>query len=743
MKRFCIAIFTTIHCITWLTAQDISKDTIQIEEVTVSALRSQTGVTRFGAVENGQIYAGKKNDIVLLSRAHANLVTNNARQIFAKVPGIMVWENDGSGTQLGVATRGLSPNRSWEFNVRQNGYDITPDIFGYPEAYYTPPMEALDRIEVIRGAASLQYGPQFGGLLNMRIKQAPTDRKFMFETSNTVGSYGLFSTFNAIGGTVGKFNYYGFVNHRFADGWRQNSEYQVTNGFVRLGYKFNDKLEASVEGTYFTYENQQPGGLTDAQLNENPRQSVRARNWFNAPWFVGNATLRYTPSANFEATLRVSHIESERNSVGFVRAITIPDTLNESLGTFNPRQVDRDLYSNWSAELRTLTKYNLFGQQHALAAGARWYTCDTDRLQLGIGTTGNDYDLAVVNDLFPRDLQYTTNNQAFFAENLFQLTDNLSITPGVRVEFIQNDAQGRINIANGNPVNIAPQEGNRTVVLAGVGAEWKAFSTAAFYANFTQAFRPVLFSDLTPGATTDVIDENLQDSKGYNLDFGFRGAVDGWMTFDVSVFQLFYDNRVGTLAQIGADNRPFNLRTNVGASLSRGVEAYAEIDVIRLLAKGNRLRQTALSVFGSLSFLNAEYDDFQVISYNSQTQSLSETNLDGKKVEYAPDYIHRIGATFTHKNVSLSYQHSFTGEVFADAANTVAPSANGQVGLIPAYDIADLNLRLSFLKNYAIRAGVNNLYDATYATRRAGGYPGPGLMPGDGRTWYVSVGAKF
>lgn len=724
-------------------AQEAIHDTLELKEVTVSALRLQTGLEHFEGVENGQIYAGKKNEIILLEHTPANAVTNNARQIFAKVPGVMVWESDGSGTQLGIATRGLSPNRSWEFNMRQNGYDIAPDVFGYPEAYYTPPMEALERIEVIRGAASLQYGPQFGGLLNMRIKQAPTDQKFSFETSNTAGSYGLFSTFNAIGGTVGKFNYYGYINHRFADGWRENSEYKVTNGFVRLGYRFNDKLQASVEGTYYTYENQQPGGLTDAQLQGNPQQSFRSRNWFNAPWFVGNVTLQFTPSANFEATLRISHIDSERNSVGFIRAINIRDTLNEKLGTFNPRQVDRDFYSNWSAELRTLTKYNLFGKQHALAAGARWYTCETDRNQLGVGTTATDFNLTVANSVFPRDLQYTTNNQALFAENLFQITERLSITPGIRVELIQNQARGRTNISNGNAVNIAPQERNRTVVLAGVGAEWKVLPTAGFYGNFTQAFRPVLFSDLTQAATTDVIDENLEDAKGYNLDLGFRGKVAGWLTFDASVFQLFYNNRIGTLAQLDANNKSFNLRTNVGASLSRGVEAYAEVDVLRLLTDGTKFHQTALFLFSSLSWINAEYDDFRVISYNSQTQSLTETNLNGKKVEYAPDYIHRIGATFTHRNVSLSYQHSFTGEVFADAANTTTPSANGQVGLIPAYDVADLNLRVNFLKNYAIRAGVNNLFDEIYATRRAGGYPGPGLLPSDGRTWYVSVGAKF
>ncbi|MDZ7897150.1 MAG: hypothetical protein U5N85_03865 [Arcicella sp.] len=105
------------------------------------------------------------------------------------------------GFNWGVASRGLSPNRSWEFNVRMNSYDITSDPMGYPEAYYTPPMEVVDRIEIVRGASFLQYGPQFGGLMNFVMREPDISTRFTFESQNTTGSNGLFSIFNYIGGT--------------------------------------------------------------------------------------------------------------------------------------------------------------------------------------------------------------------------------------------------------------------------------------------------------------------------------------------------------------------------------------------------------------------------------------------------------------------------------------------------------------------------------------------------------------
>jgi Fe(3+) dicitrate transport protein len=46
-------------------------------------------------------------------------------------------------------------------------------------------------------------------------------------------------------------------------------------------------------------------------------------------------------------------------------------------------------------------------------------------------------------------------------------------------------------------------------------------------------------------------------------------------------------------------------------------------------------------------------------------------------------------------------------------------------------------------KKFELKSGVNNVFNKTYFTRRAGGYPGPGLLPGDGRTFFVSLGGRF
>ncbi len=194
----------------------------ELQPVNVSGKSGQNQVyNRLKNIDGVAIYAAKKSEIIEPQKLTANLSANNARQVFARVAGINVWESDAAGLQLGVAARGLSPNRTSNFNTRQNGYDIAADALGYPESYYAPPMQAIQRIEIVRGAASLQYGTQFGGMLNLKLKKGNPHKKWSGKTVNTYNSQGFFNTYNELGGQNGKLNYYGFSNFRQGSGFRE------------------------------------------------------------------------------------------------------------------------------------------------------------------------------------------------------------------------------------------------------------------------------------------------------------------------------------------------------------------------------------------------------------------------------------------------------------------------------------------------------------------------------------------
>jgi len=692
--------------------------------------RSLGVIERLPDIRDNVIYAGKKTEVIRMDRINADLSKNSTRQVFAKVPGISIWENDCSGIQVGVASRGLSPNRSWEFNVRQNGYDISSEIFGYPEAYYTPPMEALEKIEVVRGAASLQYGPQFGGLLNFQIKRGNPDKPISFETHQTVGSYGLFNTYNAIGGTYKRFSYYAFLHHRTAEGWRNNSRYNIYAGYLSVNYQLTNKINIRAEYTRMDYESQQPGGLTNAMFDENHRQSLRKRNWFGTPWNVASLLVEYdiSPSVNFQvksfATL------GERNSVGFTRAVTVKDTINPLTLQYDPRQVDRDHYENYGTEARISVQYELLGMENVIAGGVRAYRGSTIRNQLGTGTTGNDFDLTLTNPQYGRSLDFGTINYAAFAENIFQIGKRLKVVPGVRFDYIENTAEGYINTTGTG--EIPPNKTTRNLLLFGVGSEFAITERTYFYGNYSLAYRPVTFAELTPSATTEVIDPNLKDASGFNADFGYRGTVKNFLNFDVGVFYLHYDNRIGTITQDGV---PF--RTNIGTSVSKGIESYIEINPVKIFINDSRFG--CISVFASNSFIDAQYVKWN----NPAIANDPARSIEGKRVENAPRYIHRFGATYNLQGLSATFQVSSVGDVFTDAANTIEPNATATIGKLSGYTVMDASLSFNLMEHYMVKAGINNITDEKYATRRAGGYPGPGILPGSARTVFVSVGASF
>lgn len=712
---------------------ELEEETYTLKNIQVVASRGVRGNEHLAEVDGYSINATKKNELIVIGNLNANLAMNNSRQIFGRTPGISVWENDGSGVQLGVASRGLSPNRSWEFNTRMNGYDITPDPMGYPEAYYTPPMEVVDRIEIVRGASSLQYGSQFGGLMNFVLRKPDISTRFTAESQNTTGSNGLFSTFNYIGGTEGRLSYTAYYQKRLGNGWRDNSRFNTDHAHIELSYAVSNKLKIGFETTYMMTEIQQAGGLTDAQFAQDARQSLRSRNWFSTPWLIRSVNAEYIFSPKTKLNFKAFSTIAERNSVGNVRPITEADNLT------SVRQVDRDFYTTFGTELRFLTDYKLLGKENTLAAGLRYFRGHIDRKQQGRGTSGTEMDFDLSDGVYPRDLDFTNTNQAAFVENIFRFNKKFLVTAGARIENISSVMAGQFGITNGNPVVLNNITRNRSFMIFGGGMEYHITPQSEFYSNISQAYRPVLISDLTPPATTDVIDENLQDARGYNFDFGYRGKVGNYLNFDVDYFYVNYNNRIGTITQTDAANQRYQFRTNLGRSVSQGFEGYVEFDPVTAFFKKSKIGY--LSVFASIAYIDATYRDFKTTSVvNGQ---VVEGNLSGKRVENAPRKINRFGVTYNKKGFSATWQLSDIGKAYADASNTETANAAATTGVIPAYTVQDLSASFKFLKHYNVKAGVNNLTDERYFTRRAGGYPGPGLMPADGRTFYVSAGFKF
>jgi Fe(3+) dicitrate transport protein len=688
-------------------------------------------IRKMRAIEGVMITQGKKSESITLEKIDANKATNLSRQIYAKIPGLNIWESDGAGIQIGLGGRGLNPSRNSNFNTRQNGYDISADALGYPESYYSPPTEAIDEIQLIRGAASLQFGPQFGGLINFKLKGANTKRKLATTIRQTIGSFGLSNTFISLGGKKNSWTYYGYGNFKRGNDWRPNSSFDVKQGYFNLKKRFNEKAILGIEFTKMHYLSQQAGGLTDNQFNLNPDTSYRSRNWFNVDWNLAALNFDFEFNSNTKLNSRTFGLIAARKSLGYLDQINRLDPMQE-------RNLISGEFKNIGNETRVIHLYEKNKLPWAFVIGTRIYQGFSNSIQ-GDANNLSGPDFYFVNNLSSISSDNIESNYTFpsfnfsvFAEHIFNLTEKLSVTPGLRYENIATSANGDyrttyLDLAGNvifDTVNTIQRTNNRGFIIGGIGLNYKITEDIEAYANYSQNYRSVNFTDMQIRNPNFRIDPILKDEIGFNSDFGIRGNIDNKFYLDASIFYLFYNDRIGTTIEV--DSNLFNTyqyRTNISESRTIGLETMVEADWFKIISHENTKNKFS-------SFLNCAYN-------NAKYTSSDQTAFYGKYVELVPPIVLKTGLSIGNEHFSLSYQYSFTKEHFSDATNSTF-STNAVVGLIPSYRTMDISGKINY-KKIQLEFGVNNLSNEIYFTRRATGYPGPGIIPSQPRNFYLGL----
>jgi len=391
-----------------------------------------------------------------------------------------------------------------------------------------------------------------------------------------------------------------------------------------------------------------------------------------------------------------------------------------------------------------------------LLAGIRYYNGYTDR-QIGYGNYGSgatDADFAFDKSNEYDSLSYSkytfpSHNIALFAENIFHITPKLSIIPGIRYEDLVTHANGFYNdisaglnlTVTGNTLVTENRTSSRSFLIGGIGFSYDKSNSLQFYANISQNYRGINFNDMSIVNPNIYVDPNLKDEKGYSADIGVRGHLSDIFTYDVSFFTIYYADRIGIVdtdlvvyaATDTLHTTPMHIdgayTTNISASRNLGVESFAEVDIWKLI-KGSGAKMK-LSVFSNLSFIDARYIGSEESAYRN------------KKVELVPPVIFRSGITFQKNKLTATYQYSYTAQQFGDATNAPTPSDNGIYGPIPAYYVMDLSADYKLSKIFLLSASINNLSNNRYFTRRADSYPGPGIIPADARSFYLTLQVKL
>ena len=684
-------------------------------------------------IEETTIFAGKKAEKILVNQSISNLASNNARQIYNQISGINIYQNDDAGLQLNIGGRGLDPSRTSNFNTRQNGYDISADVLGYPESYYSPPAEGLKEIQIVRGAASLQYGTQFGGLVNFILKKPNRNKITEIITRNTIGSNKLFTNFTSVSQNNNNVSLYSFFNYKKGNGFRPNSHFESKNFYIYLENKISNKTTFSSEFTYLKYLAKQAGGLTDEMFYDNPLQSNRSRNWFQVDWFLYNFKLTHKISKRTNLSLIYFGLDAKRNALGFRT-----NRVNQG-DPFNERDLIKGNFKNNGFEARLLSRYSIFQKSAVFLVGSKLYNANNSSQQ-GPGSSDRDADFNFYTNEFPfysnqSFYKYPNKNISIFSENIFYLSDKLLFTPGIRYEHINTKSDGYYNqfyldgVGNVmfDTIINSYNQNKRSFILLGAGLSYKWNKNLELYANVSQNYRSVTFADISIINPAFVINPNIKDENGITYDFGFRGEIDKYVSFDATFFQVNYNNRIGFIPKVFSDGNVKSERGNIGDAVIFGMESIIDFNLKKVLSLNNDF---LLNYFLNTSYIKSKYIKSEI------------PGVEGNQLELIPEYNIKSGFYFGYKNITSSFQYTFLSNQFTDASNAIKSNISGVIGEIPSYSVIDCTVYYDF-KNYRLEAGINNLLNSSYFTRRATGYPGPGIIPSPNRNYYLTFQIKI
>lgn len=656
------------------------------------------------AVEGTKIFAGKRATIIDLDTL-PKVQANNYRQALAQTPGLLFSEETTPLVSIGY--RGLGePHRFQFMQVLKDGIPIHADPFGYPEAYYTPPLDVVDRIEFIRGGGGLMYGSQPGGAFNYITYMPRRDKAFGFRTQNIFGTDNLFSSYTAADGTIGNLGYYGYFNHRSSDGFRNfNSDYRLDGGNVKLVYHFDDDTRLIFNVDMYEEEHGEPGGLTAAAFASTPEMTTKVHDRFELRRYVGSAELQHQIKPGTELSVKAWGGYYQRwskrqrtSAVGLAQFGTVPDLASNT--------IENQEFYTLGLEPRIRHDWQAWGNEHTLAAGMQFYYNFSPRVDKR-GATADANDGIITADS-RRELFYGS----LFLENKFTF-GRLTITPGFRMEFINQNVHTR---------NFAPATGaftgesSKSVFepqpLFGLGIAYDLGHETSLYANVSQSYRTSIFTEsivAQPGTTATDADPSVT----WSYELGYRGKPATWFTFDTSIFLIDMDNRFGVNAG--------TLRS-VGRSINYGWDGAFDLDLIGLADSLNGAekpnRAGSLSLYGNLSLLQAE---------------LHGGPADGATPQYAPDYMLRSGLIYKYRDkVKIGFLGTFVADHNAQDGGTSQFD-------IPAYMTWDLTAELKVHENFTVMAGLNNVFDESYYAR----VRNDGIDPAYGRNFYVGGSVTF
>ena len=672
------------------------------------------------------------------------------------VPGINGYADDGIGnSRLSIGIRGLNPRRSSRILILEDGVPIQPALYIYPNMYYNPPSDRIDRVEVVKGSGAIKYGPQtMGGVINYYTKRPRNE--FGGKLKIKAGENNFLSLFSEIGGFGNeKFKPEFQLLYKQGDGFRENNGFEQVNGTLKLSYnKSQDenyylKVNTNYENSNATYT-----GLTQYSFKTNPRFNPKKDDnfklfrtavdlittkrlssnltksttafvsFFDRRWWRENdifVSVADSASSNptaqpYYETMNLIRRGNGKDNFGILRTFYVGGVEQVFSYKDSPFGISSFLSNNSSLEIGGRVYFERFIDDKK--SGAK---TDSREGIYFIPAASDDEQPIIVGQSHHYQ---TTAFSGFVSENIE--FEKFTLNPGLRLEVFEQERVDRL-------AGSVYQDKSIIDLLPGVGFITK-FSTINFFGGIHRGFTPPssgTLKILNFGGTPEDQGLNLEAEKSWNKEFGVRGDY-SMINFEVSGFHIGIENLV-------AAGRGTAFK-NLGRVNTMGLE-------LNMNLISSKLSGFLPDLHLIYAFLNTEVSEGIIKSNVSGTVG-SDVSIKGKELPYAP--AHTVTAGFSRIGKKLSYRLDFryVDEVFTDFENIMREDKLGIQGAIPSYSF------INFSADYKVSTGSRiflvgkNITDEIYIGSRLHSNPGQplanlssGILPGPRRQ--INLGFEY
>ncbi|MEZ4392750.1 MAG: TonB-dependent receptor [Polyangiales bacterium] len=672
------------------------------------------------------------------------LAPQNAGDVLRTVPGVNVVSEDGMGLRLNIGIRGLDPNRSRQVLVLEDGVPITLNPYGAPELYYSPPIERMERVEVVRGSGGIMWGPQtVGGVINYITRDPPRTPSTGVELR--YGNFGYFLARAFAGATHGAIGWRIDAMHRRFDGPR-SLDLGLTDVAMRLRLQLSSRSLLNVKVNFYQEDSAATYlGLTTPQFNLNPAFNPANHDRFvvqryavalmHQHAFSGSLMLRTNLYA-YQTDRVWRRQEFDRDGMGadYERACD-PTQFCAAVGTagLNATRDGGSLYFLRTAAIRDRT-FGVMGLEPRLTWTWRSGEKFTGELNAAVRFhTENAQDQLRISNLLdvnagvPVDAEFRSGYALSAAvQHRFGFWDRLFVTPGLRIESFWThrdvtrasvtDAMGQTTVAD---VDIRGSAHTLAIIPA-LGVSVNATRSLSFFAGVHRGYAPPRTKDaVSPSGVNLQLDPELS----WNTELGARLRVGRWLNAEVAGFWMEFENQIIPPNEIsgGAPATGFNS----GLSRHLGLESSVTFDLAPLV---QRARQTfTLPLTVNYTWLpNAS---FVAGLYN------------GNRLPYAPEHTVYARLRFLHRSgFSAQVGATYVSSQFSDRDNTRFASTDGVVGVLPEYLTVDARVGYAMLSTgLTFFVAGRNLTDQVYIANRAP----QGIQPAGFRQVFLGLEWNF